>query len=299
MSLVVRPAHARELARAEELVLRSINDLSQRHGFGPAATPQPPDFQNFCLQDDPRGVWLAEDEGQIVGFALSWACEQLWFLAELFVAPDRQGLGIGNELLQRSMQHASQAGASEKSLITFAFNLVSQGLYVRHGLLPRLPIHLCSAKRESLAPRLQSPALGTTPIGSSAADLELLRELDLSSLGVSRAKHHRYLLGVPGMKGVFLEDQGQPIGYAYIAATGHIGPLALMHGPAMPAAFETALAMAVATEARQISAFVPGSSAALAIAARLGMRFTLPMVLMSTQDFGDWTRYLPRNPGFM
>ena len=26
---------------------------------------------------------------------------------------------------------------------------------------------------------------------------------------------------------------------------------------------------------------------------------TFPMVLLSTRDFGNWTRYLPRNPGFM
>ncbi|MEA2950290.1 MAG: hypothetical protein QOI40_5620, partial [Alphaproteobacteria bacterium] len=26
---------------------------------------------------------------------------------------------------------------------------------------------------------------------------------------------------------------------------------------------------------------------------------TFPMVLMSTRDFGYWTQYLPRNPGFM
>jgi hypothetical protein len=24
-----------------------------------------------------------------------------------------------------------------------------------------------------------------------------------------------------------------------------------------------------------------------------------PMVLVSTRDFGVWTQYLPRNPGFM
>jgi hypothetical protein len=27
------------------------------------------------------------------------------------------------------------------------------------------------------------------------------------------------------------------------------------------------------------------------------MRITFPMLLMSTRDFGDWTGYLPRNPG--
>jgi hypothetical protein len=29
------------------------------------------------------------------------------------------------------------------------------------------------------------------------------------------------------------------------------------------------------------------------------MRITIPMILMSTRDMGDWTQYLPRNPGFM
>lgn len=299
MPLIVRPASADELARAEELVTTSINDLTVRHGFGPIATSRSPDFQAFCLQDDPRGAWLAEDDGEIVGFALSWVCGRLWFLAELFVAPGRQGQGIGNELLDRTMQHASQAGATEKSLITFAFNVVSQGLYVRHGLFPRVPIHLCSAERESLVPHVHGPALRATPIQTTAADLEMLRQLDLATLGVSREKHHRYLLGDPRMKGVFLEDGGERVGYAYVAATGHVGPLAVMHAHAMPDAFRAALAMAVAGDAKKISVFVPGTSDALAIAASQGMRFALPMVLMSTRDCGDWTRYLPRNPGFM
>ncbi|NUT15831.1 MAG: GNAT family N-acetyltransferase [Cupriavidus sp.] len=299
MPLVVRPASAGELARAEELVTSSINDLTVRHGFGPIATSRSPDFQVFCLQDDPRGVWLAEENGEIVGFALSWVCGRLWFLAELFVAPGRQGQGIGNELLDRTMQHASESGATEKSLITFAFNVVSQGLYVRHGLFPRVPIHLCSAERESLVPHVQDSALRATPIQSTAADLEMLRQLDVATLGVSREKHHRYLLRDPRMKGVFLEDGGERVGYAYIAATGHIGPLAVMHAHAMPEAFRAALAMAVAGNAKKISVFVPGMSEALAIAASHSMRFALPMVLMSTRDYGDWTRYLPRNPGFM
>jgi hypothetical protein len=40
-------------------------------------------------------------------------------------------------------------------------------------------------------------------------------------------------------------------------------------------------------------------SEGLGVAVGLGMRITFPMVLVSTRDFGDWTRYLPRNPGFM
>ena len=109
MPLVFRPARADELQRAEELVVRSINDLTERHGFGPMATLRPPDFQLFSLKDDADGLWVAEANGEIVGFALSWVCGDLWFLAELFVAPGYQGRRVGNELLARTLEHARKA----------------------------------------------------------------------------------------------------------------------------------------------------------------------------------------------
>jgi len=159
LPLVFRPARADELPRAEELVVRSINDLSERHGFGPMATLRPPDFQLFSLKDDADGLWVAEADGQIVGFALSWVCGDLWFLAELFVAPGHQGHGVGNELLARTFEHARKTGATTKSLITFTFNVVSQGLYIRHGLFPRLPIYMVSVARDALITRLQQASL--------------------------------------------------------------------------------------------------------------------------------------------
>lgn len=160
-------------------------------------------------------------------------------------------------------------------------NALFQGLYVRHGLFPRVPIHLCSAERESLLRHAQGPALRAIPIQATTADYEMLRQLDVATLGVSREKHHRYLLGDSKMEGVFLEDGGERVGYAYIAATGHVGPLAVMHADAMPGAFRAALAIAVVGHAKQISVFVPGTSEALEIAASQGMRFALPMVLLS------------------
>ena len=40
MPLVYRPALAQDLARADPLVVASINDLTERHGFGSMATIQ-------------------------------------------------------------------------------------------------------------------------------------------------------------------------------------------------------------------------------------------------------------------
>src|SRR5271166_3534361 len=190
MPIIFRPARADELQRAEELVVRSINDLTQRHGFGPMATLRPPEFQLFSLRDDPDGLWLAEADGEILGFAFSWVCGDLWFLAELFVAPGQQGRGIGKELLTRTFEHARKAGATNKSLITFTFNVVSQGLYIRHGLLPRMPIYFLNGARDVLMTRLQGDKLRSTPIEPTASHFQTLAQLDVSTLGISREKHH-------------------------------------------------------------------------------------------------------------
>lgn len=141
MSLIYRPAQAQDLVTAEALVVSTINDLTERHGFGPMATATPPNFQLFSLKDDPDGLWIAEDGGDILGFAWSWVCGGVWFLAQLFVDPSHQGRGIGNELIKRTLEHARKAGAAHKALITFTFNRVSQGLYIRHGMFPKMPIY--------------------------------------------------------------------------------------------------------------------------------------------------------------
>ncbi len=296
MHMIIRPARAEELQAAEELVARSINDLAERHGFGRIATLRPAEFQLFSLQDDPEGLWVAESDGALAGFAFSWVSGGLWFLAELFVSPAYQGSGIGDALLRRTFEHAQKSGARHRALITFAFNTVSQGLYVKHGLFPRVPLYLFQIEREACR---HGPELRYTDI-DLATDLKKLTQLDLNTLGISREKHHRFLLSQGAVRGVLLHSGGDCVGYAYVSANGPIGPLSIARQDMMAPALRTALALAAETGAPQLSAFVPGAATdAIGAAVALGMRITLPMVLVSARDFGDWTRYLPRNPGFM
>src|SRR5262249_39030526 len=187
---------------ADSLFARSNNDLPHRHGLGPMGAPPPPRFQKFSLMDEPDGLWVAEDTGQIVGFAFSWVCGDLWFLAQLFVSPGQQGSGLGSELLKRTLDHARKAGATKKALITFAFNTVSQGLYIRHGLYPRLPLYLVSVPRDALRGRLEGPQFRCEPLQTSGADLHTLARIDSQVLGVSREKHHTYLIHDDAMRGV-------------------------------------------------------------------------------------------------
>jgi ribosomal protein S18 acetylase RimI-like enzyme len=300
MPLVYRPARPSDLARADALVVGSINDLTERHGFGAMATARPPNFQLFSLNDDPDGLWVAEDAGEIRGFAWSWVCGDVWFLAQLFVDPAQQGQGIGNELLKRTLEHARKADAAHKALITFTFNRVSQGLYIRHGLFPKMPIYFFGVARERLAAELPDAPLRHVTIEDTAAHLKALADIDGCAVCVVREKHHRYLINDEATKGVLLYAGSDCVGYAYVSSDGHIGPLAVTRIDVLGDAFTTALKAALDGGSEQISAFLPGTCvSALSLAVKHGMRITFPMLLMASPGFGDWTRYLPRNPGFM
>jgi GNAT superfamily N-acetyltransferase len=298
MAIIYRPAREDDFALADRLTVASINDLTERHAFGTMASPGPHRFQSFSLADDPHGLWVAEDAGEMLGFAFSWVCGDLWFLAQLFISPQRQNQGIGHTLISRTMEQAQKSGANTKALITFAFNRVSQSLYIRHGIFPKAPVYFFGAPRAGV--RLPAGRLKGVPLSASAAHLRQLDAIDAAVLGVSRAKHHQYLLTDPATKGLlFQSESGDSIGYAYVA-DGHVGPLAVAKRELAGVALATALAAAADAGAERLSAFIPGScDAGLSLAIASGLRITFPMLLMADRDFGDWARYLPRNPGFM
>jgi GNAT superfamily N-acetyltransferase len=299
MSLICRPAREGDLELADKLVVGSINDLTERHGFGPMAAPSPPRLQRFSLRDDPDGLWVAEENGEMRGFAFSWVCGDLWFLAQLFVSPELQGTGIGNELIQKTLLHAERAGATNKVLITFAFNRVSQGLYIRHGMFPRLPLYFVGGPREPLL-AMEEKTLRAEPIENTASHLRVLSDIDRVALGVSREKHHKFLLNDSATKGVLLFQQDAPVGYAY-TANGHIGPLAVSRRDATGPAFATALRALPLRAVRHACrhSFPAPANPRSPWPSKYGMRITFPMMLMSSREFGDWNCYLPRNPGFM
>jgi ribosomal protein S18 acetylase RimI-like enzyme len=244
MPVTYRAARAEDLQQAGELVVHSLNELCERHGFGPIATIRPPIFAQFSLRDDPDGLWLAEEADQIVGFAFSWVCGGLWFLAQLFVSPGHQGLGIGQELLRLTVEHAIKTKAAVRALITPAFNSVSQGLYVRHGLFTRCSIYSFSVERDDVIKRLSKEGeLRCTPLANTPHHFDLLATIDACALGVSRAKHHRFLLNDGTTHGVMLYADEECVGYAYIAE-GNIGPLAVTHKAHLRSAFRTVLKLA-------------------------------------------------------
>jgi len=81
-----------------------------------------------------RGLlWVAEKNGEAVGFATAERYYPFFHLEELNVLPDLQGLGIGKSLLQAVIDEARKSHFPFMSLRTFLATPWSMGLYKRCG----------------------------------------------------------------------------------------------------------------------------------------------------------------------
>ena len=190
-------------------------------------------------------------------------------------------------------------GAAKKALITFTFNTVSQGLYIRHGLLPLLPVYFFKVEREVLTARLQSSQLRCVPLQNTASHLQGLAQIDAQALGISREKHHRFLINDNAIRGVALHSGDGCIGYVYVSSDGHVGPLAVAQPNAMDAVFRTALNLAVESGSSQVSQFPHRHERGSTHRCRAWDAHHNSHDADVDVRFGNWRQYLPRNPGFM
>src|SRR6202045_1486268 len=125
MDIPYRPAKPEDLEEAERVVQQSGNALLVRHGLQPWPAPPSTAFPKFCLALDPTGLWVAQDRNTIVVFGFSWISEKFWCLSQLFVSPQTQAKGIGQALLSKTLMQAERNGATNRALITPAYNITS------------------------------------------------------------------------------------------------------------------------------------------------------------------------------
>ena len=104
---------------------------------------------------DPDRFWVAVDaDGEPCGFASASRREGLWFLAMLFVRPGLQGDGVGGALMDRAQAGRDvdpggpavpgpddplESGIHTWGMCTDAAQPISNGLYARRGMVPRIP----------------------------------------------------------------------------------------------------------------------------------------------------------------
>jgi GNAT superfamily N-acetyltransferase len=294
MDITCRPA------KREGVVQQSGNALLVRHGLQPWPAPPSTAFPKFCLAQDPSGLWVAEDGDTIVGFGFSWMSEKFWCLSQLFVRPEAQAKGIGQALLAKTLMQAERNGAANRALITFASNIASTGLYLKNGLYPREPLYEMAAPARAVAQNLADAGYDITSIAPWPDAGEWIGRIDQELLGFRRDLHHQFLLGGFAARAVRIEHAGRAVGYAYISARGHVGPLAIAPDADAKAVVTTALRCALEGGATRVSMLVPGrADVVMQTALAVGFRIEEPLVLMAWRPFGNWSNYLPRTPGFL
>lgn len=298
MGITYRPAKFEDLEDAERVVQEAGNELRVRHGRQPWPAPPPIAFPKFCLAEDPDGLWVAEHDGTIVRFGFSWMTGKFWFLSQLFVRLETQANGVGQALLSKTLMQAERYGATNRALITPAYNIASTGLYLNNGLYPSEPLYRLAAPAQAVAQNLVDVGYDATPMAPWPEPRKWMAEIDEALLGLRRDLHHRFLLGGGAARAVRIDRAGGLAGYAYISAEGHLGPMAIAPDANAKAVVATAQRCALAGRPTKVSMIVPGRADAVMQAILVfGFRIEDPYVLMASQPFGNWCNYLPRTPG--
>src|SRR5215831_888738 len=284
MEITYRPAKVDDLEAAESVVQEAISELRVRHGGRPPRAPPGIAFPKFCLAAGPDGLWVAEHRDIIVGFGFSWMTGGLWCLSQLFVRPEMQAKGIGQALLSKTLMQAERNGATNRVVITFAYNVASIGLYLNNGHYPCEPLFRMVAPAQAVAQNLVDVRYDTTPIAPWPEPNEWIGQLDRALLGFSRDWHHKYLLGGVAARAIRIERAGALAGYAYISAEGRVGPLAIAKDADARAVVTTALCCALESKPSRVSMIVPGrADVVIQTASELGFRIEEPLILMAAR----------------
>ncbi|HET7828999.1 MAG TPA: GNAT family N-acetyltransferase [Candidatus Limnocylindrales bacterium] len=271
------------------------------------------------LGTDPDRFWVAVDAaGDVVGFSAASVRDGLWFLAMLFVQPGIQARGIGQALMDHAQagapvvaggpavpgpDDALDSGIHTWGMCTDAVQPISNGLYARRGMIPRIPIWRLfgEVRRRQALPVLPASleAVAFESVAATEPDGErrlqsILDELDGTVLGVTHAADHTYLRR-DGRAGFLVRDRGdgRAHGYAYGSGIGRMGPILALDAALHPTLIGVAVRETPALG--PVALWVPGT-ADVATRALLdaGLRLDgFPGLICWSRPEHPFDRYLP------
>jgi hypothetical protein len=235
----------------------------------------------------------------------------------LFVDPRFQADGVGQALLDRaqaardvdpggpavpSPDDPLDSGIHTWGMCTDAVQPISNGMYARRGMVPRIPIWRMfgEVRRWSAVPML--------PVGLSAVPFEaverdgpdgprrlaaMLDELDREVLASTRQIDHAFFRRDGRIGFVVREKRGRVLGYTYGSGIGRLGPVLALDPSLQPALLGTAIREAPALG--PVAAWVPGTAVeALRALLDAGLRIDgIPGVICWSRADHPFDRYLP------
>lgn len=190
--------------------------------------------------------WVAEEAGEVIGYARSILRDGTRELTEFFVLPAHQSAGVGRELLARAFP---SDGARHRSVVA-TIDTRALGRYLRAGVYPHFPIY-AFRRVPDVAPELSD--LTIDPFGQAGPVLPELRAVDQAVLGYTRDVDHVWL--ARERQGCLYRRKGRVVGFGYAGANN--GPFALLDPADFPAVLAHAAAQAAARGDKETGFEVP------------------------------------------
>jgi GNAT superfamily N-acetyltransferase len=213
----LRPMTLADVAAVERLSDDAFLDLetrTHRPGWPPPARRSASSSATWrdrvahLVRTDPRGCWVAEDETALLGAAVSVRRDLMWLLSAYVVRPDRQGRGIGRQLLHAALEHGS---GSLRAMVASSDDPVAARQYRLAGFT----LHPTMLLR-GVVPRAALPVVERVREGSPG-DVDLMNSVDRQVRGAAHGPDHAVLTA---SLRVVVVDRPTGSGYAYVRPGG-------------------------------------------------------------------------------
>lgn len=297
MTIIYRKADIEDSYNVFKVFLRSITDYGERMNVQAITGGNDPEklasvwesrkpLFDFLARDASQ-FWVAERDGEILGYARSIEHDGLQELTEFFVAPDQQSAGVGGGLLSRAF---ADNGARYRTIIAL---LDERALYryFKTGVYGRFMLKYFSRQAETVTVPTD---LVIEPLDLNL-HLESINRMDREIVGHVREGIHKWIAGA--RDGFVYKREGVVVGYGY--AGGNHGPFAVLSDDDFPAVLAHAESlMAEKGEEFGVSAPLINRKAIDHLVARKFKMDAFTTVLMSNVPFGKFENYLSFAPEF-
>ena len=215
--VVIRPMRPEDVPAAEELSLAAYTDAERFEP--PSLVPSSPRHTptrarrwitrtNHLLATDPGGCWVAEADGQLAGFAVSFRRDLLWMLASYAVRSGLQGQGIGRPLLEAALSYSR---GCLRGMFASSSDPKAYRVYRRAGFSLHPELHLAGVPDRSVIPVVEHVREGTP------GDFDLMDSLDRQRRDAAHGPDHPLLASLHRL---LVIDRPTGSGYVYLHESG-------------------------------------------------------------------------------
>ena len=297
MTITYRPGTLDDSFAVFQIFLKSIMDYSERMNVQAITGGNDPQMLASIwesrrplfdfLAEHASEFWLAERDGEVLGYARTIEHDGLQELTEFFVAPNQQSGGVGSGLLSRAF---ADHGATYRTIIA---TLDERALfnYMRMGVYGRILLKYFSRKAQLVRVEtdLVIERLDLT------SHLDALHRIDREILNHTRADIHGWLAS--RRDGFVYKRDGEVVGFGYVG--GSHGPFAALNADDFPAILAHAESL-TAEKGEDFGVSVPmvNQKAADYLVSQKYKIDGFTALLMSNVPFGKFENYLTFAPEF-